>query len=58
MIININEIVPCSDVSKKYTECRNKANKYGKIIILKNNEPDMILMSISEYEKITKERIR
>jgi len=30
-----------------------KADTYGKIFILKNNQPDAVLFSIAEYEKLS-----
>ena len=30
-----------------------KADSYGKIIILKNNQPDAVLFSIAEYERLS-----
>lgn len=38
---------------KNYKACRDKAEEYGKIFILKNNQPDAVLLSIGEYEKLS-----
>lgn len=46
-------IVSNSDMIKNYKDCIEKAVKYGKIFILKNNQPDAVLFSISEYEKFS-----
>lgn len=38
---------------KNYKACREKAENLGKIFILKNNQPDAVLFSIIEYERIS-----
>jgi PHD/YefM family antitoxin component YafN of YafNO toxin-antitoxin module len=38
---------------KNYKSCRIKADSCGKIIILKNNQPDAVLFSIAEYERLS-----
>lgn len=43
-----------SDMNKNYKACREKAELYGKIFVLKNNQPEAVLFSIAEYEKISK----
>lgn len=45
-------IVSNSDIFKDYKKCREKAEKFGKTFILKNNQPDAVLFSINEYLKI------
>lgn len=46
-------IVSNSEMIKNYKACREKAENLGKIFVLKNNQPDAVLLSISEYEKIS-----
>lgn len=46
-------IVSNSDIIKNYKTCREKAKKFGKIFIMKNNQPDAVLFSISEYDRIS-----
>ena len=53
MNITTKSIVSNSDMIKNYKSCRIKADAYGKIIILKNNQPDAVLFSITEYERIS-----
>ncbi len=53
MIISTEAIVSNSDMIKNYKSCREKAESFGKIFILKNNQPDAVLFSIVEYEKIS-----
>jgi PHD/YefM family antitoxin component YafN of YafNO toxin-antitoxin module len=45
-------IVSNSDMIKNYKACREKSEDEGKIFILKNNQPDAVLFSIGEYERI------
>ena len=53
MNISSNSIVSNSDMIKNYKSCRIKADSYGKILILKNNQPDAVLFSIVEYERLS-----
>jgi hypothetical protein len=38
---------------KSYKACREKAECCGKIFVLKNNQPDAVLISAGEYEKLS-----
>jgi PHD/YefM family antitoxin component YafN of YafNO toxin-antitoxin module len=38
---------------KNFKACREKAEKLGKIFILKNNQPDAVLFSVTEYERLS-----
>ena len=38
---------------KNYKACRDRAEECGKLFILKNNQPDAVLFSITEYEKLS-----
>ena len=53
MIISTKTIVSNSEMIKNYKSCRDKASDYGKLFILKNNQPDAVLLPIDEYEKIS-----
>jgi len=53
MIITTESIVSNSDMIKNYKSCRMKADSNGKIMILKNNQPDAVLFSIAEYERLS-----
>lgn len=53
MIISTEAIVSNSDMIKNYKNCREKAEALGKIFILKNNQPDAVLFSIKEYERLS-----
>jgi len=53
MHILIEAIVSNTEMMKNYKACREKAGKYGKIFVLKNNQPDSVLFSINEFEKLS-----
>jgi PHD/YefM family antitoxin component YafN of YafNO toxin-antitoxin module len=53
MKILTKAIVSNSDMIKNYKACREKAESFGKIFILKNNQPDAVLFSITEYESLS-----
>lgn len=45
-------LVSNSDITKNYKTCRDKADLYGKIFILKNNQPDAVLFSVAKYKQL------
>ena len=53
MNISTKMIVSNSEVIKNYKNCREMAENLGKIFILKNNQPDAVLFSIVEYERVS-----
>ncbi|WP_422484286.1 hypothetical protein [Gudongella sp. DL1XJH-153] len=53
MILTAKAMVSNSDMIKNYKACRNKAEDLGKIFILKNNQPDAVLISIGEYKRLS-----
>ena len=53
MIISTDSIVSNSEIIKNYKSCREKAESCGKIFILKNNQPDAVLFSVSEYARLS-----
>lgn len=53
MIISTDSIVSNSEIIKNYKSCREKAESCGKIFILKNNQPDAVLFSVSEYDRFS-----
>lgn len=53
MNVSTTSIVSNSDMIKNYKACREKAEKLGKIFILKNNQPDAVLFSVAEYERLS-----
>ncbi len=53
MNISTKTIVSNSEITKNYKACRETAEIAGKIFIFKNNQPDAVLFSIKEYEKLS-----
>lgn len=53
MNISTKDIVSNSEMIKNYKTCRERAEECGRLFILKNNQPDAVLFSISEYERIS-----
>jgi len=53
MNISTKMIVSNSDMIKNFKNCREKAESLGKVFILKNNQPDSVLFSIKEYERVS-----
>lgn len=53
MKILTKAIVSNSEMIKNYKACRDKAESFGKIFVLKNNQPDAVLFSIAEYERLS-----
>lgn len=53
MRILTKAIVSNSDMIKNYKKCREKAESLGKILVLKNNQPDAVLFSIAEYDRLS-----
>lgn len=53
MNISAKTIVSNSEMIKNYKACREKAEGFGKVFVLKNNQPDAVLFSIAEYEKLS-----
>jgi len=53
MNIVTEAIVANSDMIKNYKACREKAEINGKVFVFKNNQPDAVLFSILEYERIS-----
>ena len=51
--VSLRALVSNSDMIKNYKACRLKAESFGKIFILKNNQPDAVLFSIIEYERLS-----
>ena len=53
--MNISKIalVSNSEMIKNYKACREKAESLDKLFILKNNQLDAVLFSITKYEKLS-----
>ena len=53
MKITKSAIVSNSDIIKNYKTHRLIAEGLGKIFVFKNNQPDAVLFSITEYERLS-----
>jgi hypothetical protein len=53
MLIPKKAIVSNSDMTNNYKACRDKAKRLKKIFIMKDDEPDGVLFSIAEYERLS-----
>jgi hypothetical protein len=53
MNISTSAIVSNSEMIKNYKTCREKAAMLGKIFVLKNNQPDAVLFSMTEYQRLS-----
>ena len=53
MKMTTSAMVSNSEMIKNYKTCRDKAEIFGKLFVLKNNQPDAVLFSISEYERLS-----
>ena len=53
MNISSKAFVSNSEMIKNYKTCREKAESFGKIYIMKNNQPDAVLFSIAEFERLS-----
>jgi PHD/YefM family antitoxin component YafN of YafNO toxin-antitoxin module len=47
------QMVANSELIKNYKSSRAIAEGFGKIFVLKNNQPDAVLFSIDEYERVS-----
>jgi len=53
MNILTRTIVSNSEMIKNYKACRDKTETFGKIFSFKNNQPDAVLFSITEYGRLS-----
>ncbi len=53
MNILTEAIVSNSEMIKNYKTCREKAEGIGRIFVLRNNQPDAVLFSITEYKRLS-----
>ena len=51
--MNVSTTAIVSDMIKNYKACREKAEQTGKIVVLKNNQPDAVLFSVSEFDRLS-----
>ena len=50
--ITKQDIASASEVVRNFSKVRAKVKEQSKMIIFKNNEPDLVLFDFDEYEKL------
>ena len=50
--ITKQEIVSASEVVRNFSKIRTEVKENSRMIIFKNNKPDLVLLDFSEYEKL------
>lgn len=55
--VTLNQLVSVSDLQKNYANLIEKVKKLAKpIILLRRNEPEAVLISVSHYEDLVEKR--
>ena len=52
LLITKNEIVSSSELVKNFSKLRNKVKENSRLIVFKNNKPDLVLIDFNQYEKL------
>jgi hypothetical protein len=47
-----DEVISATDMIRNFSYCRKKTKKNGRLLIIRNNKPDMVLLTIDGYEKL------
>ena len=50
--ITKQEIVSTSEVVRNFSKIRAEVKENSRMIVFKNNKPDLVLLNFSEYEKL------
>ena len=50
--ITKQEIVSASEVVRNFSKIRAEVKESSRMIVFKNNKPDLVLLDFSEYEKL------
>ena len=50
--ITKQDIASASEVVRNFSKVRDKVKEQSKMIIFKNNKPDLVLFDFNEYEKL------
>ena len=50
--ITKQEIVSASEVVRNFSKIRDEVKENSRMIVFKNNKPDLVLLDFSEYEKM------
>lgn len=52
MKIDLNRIMSISKVNQNFSEAAKAADEFGSIVIMKNNNPKYVIMTIEEYKSL------
>jgi len=52
MNVHIDAIVPITEATKHFKATCDKTKQLGTTFIFKNNRPDIVMMDISQYERL------
>ena len=47
-----SEIISSSEISKNFSSCRDILKSNSKAIVFKNNQPELAILDINEYENL------
>ena len=50
--ITKQEIVSASELVRNFSKIRTEVKENSRMIVFKNNKPDLVLLDFSEYEKL------
>ena len=50
--ITKQEIVSASELVRNFSKIRTEVKENSRMIVFKNNKPDLVLLDFSEYEKM------
>ena len=50
--ITKQEIVSASEVVRNFSKIRTEVKENSRMIVFKNNKPDLVLLDFNEYEKL------
>ena len=50
--ITKQEIVSTSELVRNFSKIRTEVKENSRMIVFKNNKPDLVLLDFSEYEKM------
>ena len=50
--ITKQEIVSASEIVRNFSKIRTEVKENSRMIVFKNNKPDLVLLDFSEYEKL------
>ena len=50
--ITKQEILSASEVVRNFSKIRTEVKENSRMIVFKNNKPDLVLLDFSEYEKL------